>query len=287
MKRNTAVITGSTGGIGQEVSKILAEEGWNLVLLNRSSPRSENQCKELKAAFPDQVFTSYTADLMDLSEISEVADEIGNHHPEIHALYNIAGILTDKRLTSAQGMEGHFVVNVLAPYLLLQKLRGLLHVAPDTNAKPVIVNLSSSAIQSVRELDVSKLPNPDEIGGLMGAYAKSKVAVTMIAEIWEKELTSEGILIHSVDPGPTKTAMTGGSDGMPWFLRLLRPLIFKSAEAQAMKMVDAVSRAVEEEESGIFISEGKRKEAPAIVHDKELQSDLRELLEEKTSEFVQ
>lgn len=286
MKRNTAVITGSTGGIGQEVSKILAKEGWNLVLLNRSSPRSEAQCTALKAAFPDQVFTSYTADLMDLLEISEVAGEIANHHAEINALYNIAGILTDKRMRSAQGVEGHFAVNVLAPFLLFQKLRKQLRARVESDLNSVIVNFSSSAIKSVKKLEVSKLTDPDEIGGLMGAYAKTKLAVTMIAEIWRQELVSEGILIHSVDPGPTKTAMTGSGDGMPWLIRLLQPLLFKSPEAQARKLVDAVSAGVKEKASGIFLSEGKRKEPPAIVHDIKLQEALRKLLEEETREFI-
>ncbi|MEM7601977.1 MAG: SDR family NAD(P)-dependent oxidoreductase [Verrucomicrobiota bacterium] len=286
MKRNTAAITGSTGGIGKEVSKILAGKGWNLVLINRSRDRSENQCSELKEAYPDQSFISYAADMMDLSEVSEVAKEVGSRHPEIQALYNIAGILTDKRVNSAQGIESHFAVNVLAPYLLLQKLRSSLGGKSESDPKSVVVNFASSAIKSVKQLDVSKLPNPDDIGGLMGAYATTKLAVTMVAEIWERELAGEGILIHSVDPGPTKTPMTGSSDGMPWFIRLLQPLLFKSPEAQAEKLVDAVEAGVEEGASGLYISEGKRAKAPAIVKDTEIQEALRKLLEENTREFM-
>ncbi|MEM9281311.1 MAG: SDR family NAD(P)-dependent oxidoreductase, partial [Verrucomicrobiota bacterium] len=251
-----------------------------------SQKKSESQVAELRESHPDQSFTYHTADLMDLAEVSQVTEEISRENPEIDAVYNIAGILTDKRLTSSQGVEGHFAVNVLAPYLILQKLRSNLVPAAGTNHKPVVVNFSSSAIKSVKSLDVSKLKNPDEIGGLMGAYAKSKLAVTMMAEMMERELEKDEILIYSVDPGPTKTSMTGGTDGMPLFIRLLRPLLFKSAESQAIKLVDAVQAGVNEGETGLYLSEGKRKTVPPITYNVELQESLRRLLEEEIREFL-
>ena len=149
MKEKLAVITGSTCGIVREFSRILAAQGWNLVLLNRSRIRSENHGRELAEAFPEQSFTAYTADFLDLGEIEEVATEIGVQHPKIDALYNVAGILTDQRITSAQGIEGHFAVNVVAPYLLLQKLRVPLAAGGEAGGKSVIAIFSSSAIYAV------------------------------------------------------------------------------------------------------------------------------------------
>jgi len=282
----TAVVTGSTGGIGAEISKYLAETGWNLVLLNRSEEKAGKQISTLKASFSKQMFFSYTADMMDLSSLQRALAQIRLAHPEISALYNIAGLLTDKRIESAQGIEAHFAVNTLAPYLITQWLRSPLSAGARSNQESVVVYFSSSAINSVKTLEISKLENPSTIGGLMGAYAQSKLALTMMSEHLTAELLEEGILVYSVDPGPTKTQMTGSSDGMPWFLRMLRPLMFKSAESQTNKLVTSLEKCIAEGVSGAYLSEGKRKETPAIASNTALQSSLRTILDKQIESFI-
>ncbi|MEM0966489.1 MAG: SDR family NAD(P)-dependent oxidoreductase [Verrucomicrobiota bacterium] len=282
-----AVVTGSTGGIGAEVSEILAANGWDLVLLNRSPEKAEKQLNSLKKDYPTQKFHSYIANMMDLSEVGKVVEGIAANHPELSALYHVAGILTDQRLTSAQGIEGHFAVNTVAPYLITQLLRRQLSSgSSSSDQKSVVVNFSSSAIKSVKRLEVSELVNPEKIGGLMGAYAKSKLAVSMVAEMLSEELAEEGTWILSADPGPTKTPMTGGGDGMPWFIRLLQPILFKSPEGQAKKLISAVDVAVRENASGVYVSEGKQKPLPSIASDQELISALQVLLDNQIEPFL-
>ena len=129
----TAVVTGSTGGIGAEISKYLAENGWNLVLLNRSAEKAEKQISTLKVTFAKQMFFSYTADMMDLTSLQVALAKIREEHPKISALYNAAGLLTDKRIESNQGIEAHFAVNTLAPYLITQWLRNPLNAGASSD----------------------------------------------------------------------------------------------------------------------------------------------------------
>lgn len=279
----TAVLTGSTGGIGLEIARILATQGWNLALVNRSQEKTDLQLEDLQKAHPSQEFTGFIANLMDTSDIKRVATEIGTKYAEVSALYNIAGLLTDKRIMSPQDIEGHFAINTLAPYVLTQLLRKSLSAASKNAQQSVVVNFSSSAINGVKELDVATLTNPESIGGLMGAYAKSKAALTSVSVAMKEALLEDGILIQVVDPGPTKTSMTGSSDGMPWFVLLLRPLLFKSAQRQAQRLVNAVETAVSEGKSGLFISEGKRKSYPSIALDKETQANIKSLLDAQMS----
>ncbi|MEM9003289.1 MAG: SDR family NAD(P)-dependent oxidoreductase [Cyanobacteria bacterium P01_F01_bin.86] len=282
----TAVLTGSTGGIGLEVVRILASQGWNLVLVNRSQEKTNLQLEDLRKSYPSQEFAGFIANLMDLSDVNRVAEEIGSRHAQISALYNIAGFLTDKRVMSPQNVEGHFALNTLAPYVLTQLLRKQLSTGAKADHHSVVVNFASSAINGVKELDVATLTNPESIGGLMGAYAKSKAALTAVSHLMKEALLEDGILIEVVDPGPTKTSMTGSSDGMPWFLLLLRPLIFKPAKLQAQRIVDAVEIAVSEEKSGLFISEGKRKAYPSIGLDKHIQTEIKSLLDTKYNNLL-
>ena len=56
-----AVVTGSTGGIGQEVCKNLASQGWDLVLINRNGEKAEAQLEQLHKASPERAFRSHIA----------------------------------------------------------------------------------------------------------------------------------------------------------------------------------------------------------------------------------
>ncbi|MEM7361026.1 MAG: SDR family NAD(P)-dependent oxidoreductase [Pseudomonadota bacterium] len=273
-----AVITGSTGGLGKEITILLAHSGWNLILVNRSKSSAENQLQALTHNLPNQTFVSYEANLMDINEIRNVANQINASGASIQMLYNVAGVLTDKEMMSTQGYESHFAVNTLAPYILILSLRENLKNA-SSERRSVIVNFSTSTVQSIKTLNVESLPKPAYIGGLMGAYASSKLALDVVTCFLKEELLSQGILIQSVDPGPTKSPMTSGNNAMPWFLRLLQPILFKSASVQANKLVNGVEQAVSQAKTGLWISEGRVKNMPEIARRRETQSELRLLLD--------
>lgn len=279
----TALLTGSTGGLGYKIVQLLAENGWNLILLNRDPKQAAKQLEGLTASFPNQSFDSFIADMLDLEELADAAESIASAHPNITALFNIAGLLTDQRIVSAQGIEGHFAVNAVAPYFLLASLGQQLRAKATQEAPSFIVNFSTSAVNSVKSLDVDKLVNPEKIGGLLDAYAKTKSVLNVMTEFLKAELYSDHVYIYAVDPGPTKTQMTNGNGGMPWFVRLLVPIVFGDADKQSMKLMSALDTAISSHQTGVFISDGKVKENPAIAKDLEVQSEVRRLLEQLIS----
>ena len=152
----TALLTGSTGGLGYKIVQLLAENGWNLILLNRDPKHAAKQLEGLTASFPNQSFDSFIADMLDLEELALAAKNIASAHPNITALFNIAGLLTDQRIVSAQGIEGHFAVNAVAPYFLLASLGQQLRANATQEAPSFIVNFSHSAVNSVKSLDVEE-----------------------------------------------------------------------------------------------------------------------------------
>lgn len=275
----TALLTGSTGGLGREVSQILAKDGWNLILVNRDKEQADQQIASLTELLPDQTFDGYTANLIDIEDVRKTAEDIAAAHPSITALYNIAGLLTDKRILSPQNIEGHFALNALAPYMLIRALRPQLKAAGTPTNPAFIVSFSTSAVNSVKTLDTSKLVKPDTIGGLMDAYAKSKAVLNIMACFLKDELLADNIYIYSLDPGATKTQMTNSNQGMPWFVRLLVPLLFGDAAKQAQKLVHAVDGAVKSKQTAVFISNGKIKPNPPLANDAEIQTRVRTLMD--------
>lgn len=276
---NWTVITGSTGGIGRELVRILAARGDALVLVNRSETKAAAQRDETLANHPDLRIELVAADLMDTAQISAAADRINALPGRIDVLYNNSGILTSERVLSVQGFESQFAVNVLASYQLIRALRAkMARPAEDTPA--MIVNFSSSAITPLKALDLEDLANPETVGGLMGTYAQTKLAVTTLAPAMSEDLRTDNILIRAVDPGATKTAMTtSGNSAMPKVLTWLAPLLFSPADKQAAKVVDSADPAAFGGRTGIYVANRKEKKLPAPATEKATQRDLMALLD--------
>ncbi|MFN3199550.1 MAG: SDR family NAD(P)-dependent oxidoreductase [Bradymonadia bacterium] len=282
MNNRTAVVTGSTGGLGGEVVRGLAQDGWDLILLDRTPAKQEKILEGLKAAYPDQHFEGQRIDLMDLPTVHKAIEAVKATTKSINALWNISGLLTDARRDSAQGIEGHFAVNTVAPYALIRGLQPLL--AEGAKAAPAyIANFTTGGVNNVKSLDVGALTDPPEVGGLFGAYSISKAALQMVGVALADTLKSQGILTYAVDPGATKTSMTDGNAAMPWFIRLLRPLLFQPVEKQAAKLMSAVKDAAAQQETGLFISGGKRKKHPPLMFDEAAQRELLSLLDGLTA----
>ena len=94
------------------------------------------------------------------------------------------------------------------------------------------------------------------------------------------ELEAEGIMIRSVCPGPVVTPMTKTSDAMPGILKLLVPLLFKSPDKQAAKMIRAAQTDSYGGQTGIYITNGKEKPLPSLAQDASVQAKLMAKLSE-------
>lgn len=272
-KPKIAVITGSTGGIGNAIADQLAGEGWGLVLINRNAEKARQQNAALTAAHPGASIELIQADLLDVAQIQSAATKVLARHPKVDALYNNSGVLTSKRIISEQGHESNYAVNTLASYVMIKALRPAL-ARPEGSAKTMIINTTSSAHNAAKTLDVETLSDPAEIGGLTGAYATTKLALTTMGAAMAPELEKEGILLRSVCPGAVDTPMTRTSDGMPGFLKFLVPLFFNKPEKQARKMITAAKPESCGGRTGIYLTNGKEKPVPKLATDGAVQSSL-------------
>lgn len=181
----TILVTGSTDGIGLLTAKTLVEQGHTVLLHGRNPAKLEAAVAEVGTDTE-----SFTADLSDLSAVGALAAEIQSRHSRLDVLINNAGVLRAPQTVTSGGLDVRFVVNTLAPYALAQQL---LPIIPKDGR---IVNLSSAA-QARVSLDAMAGRVPlDE----MGAYAQSKLALT----IWSQEMAKalpDGPVVVAVNPG--------------------------------------------------------------------------------------
>lgn len=276
---NWTVITGSTGGIGAEIVKILAARGDPMILVNRSEAKAQAQRAAILSDHPEARLELVTADLMNTVQIEEAIKTIDALPGRIDVLYNNAGVLTAEKVLSAQGFESQFAVNVLASYQLLRGLRAKM-ARPAGETPAMVVNFSSSAITPLKTLALQDLANPEKVGGLMSTYAQTKLAVTALAPALSTALKADNILIRAIDPGATKSSMTtSGNKAMPRIIAWLAPLLFSPADKQAAKLVESANPAAFGGATGIYLANRKEKKLPAPAADPATQRDLLALLD--------
>ena len=193
----TILITGSTDGIGLETAKIFSEQGHTVLLHGRSETKLE-QAKDTieNAHIQKSEVKTYCADLSDIAEVTKLADAIARDHKQLDCLINNAGVLKVPEPLTEDGLDVRFVVNTYAPYILTQRLFPLMK----TSGR--ILNLSSAAQAPIdlRALSGHPIQMTD-----MGAYAQSKLAITMwsqyMAQNIAKELGQKGPVVLAVNPG--------------------------------------------------------------------------------------
>ena len=116
----TVAITGSTGGIGLELCRALASLGADLILLNRSYARSEQQVLSLQEEFPTLRAEILTVDMEQPSEVKAVTDTLKNR--SIDALILNAGAYHIPRKTCETGFDNVFQINFVSPYYMAREL---------------------------------------------------------------------------------------------------------------------------------------------------------------------
>ena len=181
----TILLTGATDGIGLETAKMLAAGGHTLLLHGRSEAKLNAALAEVGGTT-----TGYLADFSDLDAVRNMAEEIKANHPTIDVIINNAGVLKTPNTRTASGFDVRFVVNTFAPVVLTDAL--LSHMPNDGR----VINLSSAAQAPV---SLSALRGEGQLDD-MGAYAQSKLALTMWSAGLAEELAN-GPMVLAVNPG--------------------------------------------------------------------------------------
>lgn len=210
LRGKTALVTGSTDGLGREVAKRLAQLGATVIVHGRNQERGAEVVKEIESAGGKAVF--YRADLGALAAVRDLAKTIESNHDSLSLLINNAGIWTEggnsERRVSADGHELVFAVNYLAPYLLTRLLVPLLK----KGAPARIVNVSSLAQRAI---------NFDDIMMTQGynagnAYSQSKLALVMLTLDLAAELPADQITANVLHPATLMdTAMVEKAGARP------------------------------------------------------------------------
>ncbi|MEV4172990.1 glucose 1-dehydrogenase [Nonomuraea sp. NPDC049709] len=190
LHNRTALVTGSTDGIGVAIARALAAEGAYVVVSGRDTARGEKVVAAITESGGRAGFARADLSLgaAAVRELAATATELAGGHLDI--LVNNAAMLLVPAPTAEVGedvIDRALAVNVKAAFLLT----GLLAPAMAARGAGAVVNLGS-------------------IAGLSGTggsalYSTTKAAMHSLTKSWADEYGPSGVRVNTVAPGPTFT----------------------------------------------------------------------------------
>ena len=241
IQNKTIVITGTSSGLGLEMTKVLFRANATVIIGVRNTEKMLEEINKMEIDKINCNFHVLKLDLTDLNSIEEFASltmQIAENG--IDALINNAGIFARKKDILPNGHEIHFFTNCIAPIILSNKL--LPALSKKTGSK--IVFVSSVSINSV------KVNFDDvEIAGIrdnIKTYANSKRWLTYYALEFKKNLKSKNVCVELVHPGISGTSLLHyshsklGKFGFA-FVKGCMNLIFPSPKKACLSEIYALS----------------------------------------------
>jgi len=193
----TAVVTGSSSGIGRAVAHHLLAQGWRVRGLDVAPPTLSAEC-----------FEAIPVDLADRSDIARVAPRLVDAQALVHA----AGVLRVGPLGQLDHDAG--------------ELMWRLHVqAPTTLADLVVPAMAQRGFGRVVLIGsrvAQGMPG-------RGQYAATKAALVALARSWAAERAGQGVTVNVVSPAATETSMlqdparAASAPRLPPIGRLIQP----------------------------------------------------------------
>lgn len=189
----TALVTGSTSGIGRAVALALGRLGADVIVHGRDAGEGEQVVDTLTETGAKAVFVQ--ADFADPDAVRHLAEATREWTGGLDLLVNNAGGLFREGRLVGPGIEQTFHVNHLAPFLLTAELVG--HLRDGAR----VVTTASEAHRGAT-FDLTGVQSTDDHSG-MTAYSLSKLANILFADELGRRLDEAGrdIVSHSLHPG--------------------------------------------------------------------------------------
>lgn len=197
-----AVVTGASGGIGEETARALAAGGARVVIAARNRGKAQAAMGRILASNAAALLEFEMLELGSLESVRGCAQRLLARHPAIHLLINNAGVMASPLARTAEGFESQLASNHLGHFLLT----GLLLPALRRGVPSRVVVLSSIG-HRVCGVDLQDPNFERRAYNPWIAYGQSKTANVLFAVELERRFGGEGIHAYAVHPGAIPTEL--------------------------------------------------------------------------------
>lgn len=182
----TALVTGSTDGIGLAIAKGLLKEGAKVYINGRKQEKIDQVIAELKKQFPMALIEGVAADFSDVEQVNALMKQL----PFVDILVNNVGVYGDQpfETTTDEQWFSDFEVNVMSGVRLSRHYGPLMK---DKNWGRIIFISSESAVNIPEDMIL---------------YGVTKTAYLSLSRGLAKTFKGTNVTVNAILPGPTWSA---------------------------------------------------------------------------------
>lgn len=184
----TAIVTGASRGIGREIAKRLAADGFSVVVnYSESSAKADEAVSEIQAAGGNAI--AVKANVSKESEVEQLFEHTITTLGSIDVVVHSAGIMSLSPIidNDVQLFDSVIATNLRGTFLVLAQAAK--HISDGGH----IIALSTSVI-------ARSFPT-------YGAYIASKAGVEGLVRVLANELRGRNVTVNAVAPGPVATEL--------------------------------------------------------------------------------
>ncbi len=187
LSERTALVTGSTRGIGLGIAQMLAKAGARVAVVGRDQVRAAEVAESLGASA-----AGFAADVGDPASVTALVEQVERAFGKVDILVNNAGLTRDNILFRIRDEDWDTVL--------------------DANLRGAFIAMRAAS-RGMMKRRWGRIINIASIVGLIGNkgqanYAASKAGLIGLTKSVARELASRNILVNAVAPGFIETDMT-------------------------------------------------------------------------------
>ncbi|WP_241566804.1 SDR family oxidoreductase [Hahella sp. KA22] len=185
-RKRVAIVTGSSRGIGREIAKTLAEEGFSVVINYVKNQSQANDLVDLIRSSQGEAM-AIQGDVSSPSQVSALFEQAHECFGAVDVVVSNAGVMEPAPImsTSVAALDRIIATNLRGSFLVMAE------AAQRLSAGGRIIVMSSSVIAKA---------TPE-----YGPYIASKAALESLVPVLANELRGRGVTVNAVAPGPVAT----------------------------------------------------------------------------------
>ncbi|XP_061352838.1 short-chain dehydrogenase TIC 32, chloroplastic-like isoform X1 [Gastrolobium bilobum] len=233
----TAIVTGTTNGIGTETARVLALRGVHVIMGVRNMVAAKDVKEAILKEIPKAKVNVMELDLSSMASVRKFVSQFNSSGLPLNILINNAGICSTRFMLSKDNIELQFATNYLGHFLLTNLLLDTMKkTAHESKKEGRIINVSSEGHRyTYPEGILFDKINDESCYQKWRAYGQSKLANILHANELARCLKEDGVDItaNSLHPGTIITNIFRHNRALSGVIKILGRFMLKSIQQGA------------------------------------------------------